>query len=87
LSELTSQVLGALWMQLNRNDTPAGRDERASYRASSGTHVEDKVSGSAASVCDEAAGPTVIELMAAPPRPADGGHGGSSPCSTSWAQP
>ena len=53
-------------MRLNRNDPRAGRDERASYRSSSGTDVENKVSGSDASVCD-AARPAAIELMPAPP--------------------
>jgi hypothetical protein len=74
-------------MQLNRNDERAGRDERASYRSSSGTDVENKVSGSDTSVCDDAARPAAIELMPAPPWPADGGHGGPSPCSTSWVVP
>jgi hypothetical protein len=41
LIELTSQVRGAPWMQLNRNDTRAGGDERASYRSSSGPDVEN----------------------------------------------
>jgi hypothetical protein len=82
--EPTPQVRSALWMQPNRDHAHAGRDERARYRSSSGTDVENKVSGSDASVCDDAARPTAIELMPPPPWPADYGHGGPSPCSTSW---
>jgi hypothetical protein len=82
--ELTSQVGGALWMQLNRDDARPGRDERSSYRSSSGTDVENQVSRGDASVCDDAMRPTAIELMPPPSWPADGGHGGPSPCSTSW---
>ena len=71
-------------MQFNGNDARAGRDERVSQRSGSGTDDEDEVSGSDAGVCDEAARPTAIELMPPPPWPADRGHGGPSPCSTSW---
>lgn len=79
LIELIPQVLGALWMQLNRNNSCTGRDESASYRSSSRADVENKVTGNDASVCDDAACPTTIELMPPPPWPADRGHGGPSP--------
>ena len=79
LIELIPQVRGALWMQLNRNNARTGRDERAGYRSSSRTDVENKVTGNDASVCDDAARPTTIELMPPPPWHADRGHGGPSP--------
>jgi hypothetical protein len=79
LIELIPQVRGALWMQLNRNNARTGRDERASDRSSPRTDVENKVTGNDASVCDDAARPTTIELMPPPPRPADRGHGEPSP--------
>jgi hypothetical protein len=79
LIELIPQVRGALWMQLNRNNARTGGDERASYRSSSRTDVENKVTRNDASVCDEATRPTTIELMPPPPWPADRGHGGPSP--------
>jgi hypothetical protein len=79
LIELIPQVRGALWMQLNRNNARTGRDERASYRSGSRTDVENKVTGNDASVCDDAARPTTIELMPPRPWPADRGHGGPSP--------
>jgi hypothetical protein len=82
--ELTPQVGGALWMQLNRNDARAGRDERASYRSSSGTDIENEIPGSDAGVYDDAARPTAMKLMPPPPWPAGRGHGGPSPRSTSW---
>jgi hypothetical protein len=66
-------------MQLNRNNARTGRDERASYRSSSRTDVENKVTGNDASVCDDAARPTTIELMPPPSWPADRVHGGPSP--------
>ena len=75
LIELIPQVRGSRWMQLNRNNERAGRGERASSR----TDVENKVTGNDASVCDDAARPTTIELMPPPPWPADRGHGGPSP--------
>jgi hypothetical protein len=78
LIELIPQVRGALGMQLIRNNARTGRDERASYRSSSRTDVENKVTGNDASVCDDAARPTTIELMPPPPWPADRGHGGPS---------
>jgi hypothetical protein len=62
------------------------QDERASYRPSSRTDVENKVTGNDASVCDDAARPTTIELTPPPPWPADRGHGGPSPCSKSRAR-
>jgi hypothetical protein len=65
--EVIPQVRGALWMQLNGDNVRAGRDEGASYRSSSRTDVEDKVTGHDASVCDNAARPTTIELMPPPP--------------------
>jgi hypothetical protein len=83
LTELIPQVRGALWMQLNRDNARTGRGERTSYRSSPRTDVEDKVTGNDASVCDDAARPTTIELMPPPPWPADRGHGGPSPCSKS----
>ena len=79
LIELIPQVRGALWMQLDRNNARTGCDERASYRPCSRTDVEDKITGNDASVCDDAARPTTIELMPPPPWPADRGHGGPSP--------
>ena len=79
LIELIPRVRGALWMQINRNNVRSSRGERASYRASSRTDVENKVTGNDASVCDDAARPTTIELMPPPPWPADRGHGGPSP--------
>jgi hypothetical protein len=66
-------------MQFNRNNVRAGRDECTGYRSSSRPDVENKVTGNDASVCDDAAGPTTIELMPPPPWPADRGHGGPSP--------
>jgi hypothetical protein len=71
-------------MELNGNDARTGLDECASYRPSSRTDIENKVTGDDASVCDEAASPTTIELVPPPPWPADRGHGGPSPCSMSW---
>jgi hypothetical protein len=79
LMELIPQVRGALWMQLNRHNARTGRDEGASYRSGSRTDIENEVTGNHASVCDDAAGPTTIELMPPPPWPADRGHGGPSP--------
>jgi hypothetical protein len=67
LIELIPQVRGARWMQLNRNNARTGRGERASYRSSSRTDVENKVTGNDASVSDDAACPTTIELMPSPP--------------------
>lgn len=74
--ELLPQVGSALWMQLNRNNVRTGCDQRASYRSSSRTDVEDKLTGNDTSVCDDAARPTTIELMPPPPWPAVRGHGG-----------
>jgi len=79
LIELIPQVRGAVWMQLDCNNARTGGDERAGYRSCSRTDVENKVTGDYASVCDEAARPTTIELMPPPPWPADRGHGGPSP--------
>jgi len=79
LIELIPQVRGALWMQLNRNNTRTGRDKRAGYRSSSRSDVENKVIGNDASVFDDAAHPSTIELMPPPPWPADRGHGEPSP--------
>ena len=81
------QVRGALWVQLNRDNARTGRDERTSYRSSSRTDVENKVTGNDAGVCDDAARPTTIELMPPPRWPADRGHGGPSPRSKSWVRP
>jgi hypothetical protein len=77
LIELIPQVRGAQWMQLDGHNARTGRNERASYRTSSCTDVENKVTGNDASVCHDAARPTTIELMPPPPWPADGGHGPS----------
>lgn len=79
LIELIPQARGALWMQLNRNNACTRRGEGASYRASSRTDVENEVTRNDASVCDDAARPTTIELMPPPPWPADRGHGRPSP--------
>jgi hypothetical protein len=79
LIELISQVPGALRMQLNRHNARTRRHERASYRSSSRTDVENKVTGNDASVCNDAARPTTIELMPPPPWAADRGHGRPSP--------
>jgi hypothetical protein len=81
LIELVPEVRGALWMQLDRDNARAGRDESASYRSSSRTDVENKVTGNHPSICDDAARRASIELMPPPPWPADRGHGGPSPCS------
>jgi hypothetical protein len=86
LIELIPQVRGALWMQLDRINARTGRDERASYRSSCRTDVENKVTGNDASVCDDAARPTTMALMPPPPWPADRRHGGPSPCSKSWVR-
>jgi hypothetical protein len=86
LMEPIPQVRGALWMQLNRNNGRTGGDERARYRSGSRTDIENKVTGYYASVCDDAARPTTIELMPPPPWPTDRGHGGPSPSSTSWVR-
>jgi hypothetical protein len=77
LIELIPQVRGALWMQFNGNNARTGGGEGASYRSSSCTDIEHKVTGNDASVCDDAARPSAIELMPPPPRPANGGHGPS----------
>lgn len=77
--ELIPQVRGTLWMQLDRDDARSDGGERAGYRSAPRTDVENKVTGNDASVCDDAAGPTTIELMPPPPWPADRGHGGPSP--------
>ena len=69
--------------QLNRNNECTGRGERASYRSSSCTDVENKVTGKVASVRDD----TTIESMPPPLWPADRGHGGPSPSRKSWVQP
>jgi hypothetical protein len=66
-------------MQLNSNNARSGGGEGASYRPRSGTHVENKVTGNNAGVCDDAARPATIELMPPPPWPAVGGHRGPSP--------
>jgi hypothetical protein len=79
LMELSPQVRGAPWMQLNRNNARSGGDEGASYRSGSRTDIENKVTGNDASVCDDAARPSTIELMPPPPWPADRGHGAPSP--------
>lgn len=79
LIELIPQVGGALWMQLNGNNAGTGGGEGASHRSSARTDVEHKVTGNDASICDDAARPTTIELMPPPPWPADRGHDGPSP--------
>lgn len=79
LIELISQIRGTLWMQLNGHNPRVGRDERTSDRSSSGTDVENEVTGNDASVGNDAACPTTIELVPPPPWPADGGHGEPSP--------
>ena len=66
LIELIPQVRGALWMQLNRNNARTGGDERTSYRSSSRTDVENKVTGNDASVCDEAGAPNDYRVDATP---------------------
>ena len=66
LTELIPQVRGALWMQFNRNDARTGGDERASYRSSSRTDVENKVTGNDAGVCDEAGAPNDYRVDATP---------------------
>lgn len=58
--ELVPQVRGALWMQLDRNDSRTRCDERASYGSSSRPDVENKVTPNNASVRDDAARPTTI---------------------------
>jgi hypothetical protein len=87
LTELFPQVRGAPWMQLNRGNGRHGRGRRASYRSSSCTDIENKVTGNNASVCNDPARPTTIELMPPPPWPADRRHGGPSPSRKSWVQP
>jgi hypothetical protein len=82
--ELIPQEGGSLWMQLNGDHPCTGGDERVGYRSSSRTDIENKVTGNHAGVDDEAARPTTIELMPPPPWPAEGGHGGPSPCSKTW---
>ena len=67
LIEPIRQVRRVLWRQLDRNDARVGSDKRASYRFSSRTDVENKVTRNDASVCDDAARPTTIELMPPPP--------------------
>jgi hypothetical protein len=81
LTEMTPQISGALWMQLNRDNVCVRRDERLGYWSSSRPDVENKITGKYASISNEAARPATIELMPPPPWPANRGHGGPSPCS------